>query len=563
MKRTRNLIALLLVLIMTIGMPLSALAASHDVSTADDVLGAVATDTDAEVTLNMKNDIDMGHNAISGNEGQTYTINGNGNAIANVGIASGDVTVNADMEGSNDFFGDSNVTVNGDVEQVYASGDTVVNINGDVTGIDGTEDAPYGEAGIYAGENAQVTVDGDVSGGDGFGQYNRGGDGVEASDDAVVHVTGDVTGGNGTLTEEEMLVVDSYCDGGTGVDAYGNAQVTVDGNVTGGDAMGSFGYAGAGVYAEDEAVVTVGGDVAGGDVTVDPNAPVDDEEYEYVNSMGGTAVYMDSTATVTVEGNAIGGTTNDIDGNGGYGAYVYYDNSEEADPEAEPGKLTVLGELSGGKGGEEGMDGVGLFLGAYDYNEGLEGIQVSLEDALAAAPEEIVDEIIAIMGSGDGVEGTMYHTLESAVQAVLYNGDLTEEELNAYEELFAAKLEEFEKEYENLDPEDVEAAQALEIEMMVLITEVYQQMLKEQASSTNLLELLGYEYPELELNKVSSVDSFVGVATAEEYVEENNTYVPSSTPKTGDSFNVVLVTTIGVLAILGLGATLVIRKKYC
>lgn len=543
MKRTRILIALLLVMIMTIGMPLSALAATHDVSTADDVMGAVATDTDAEVTLNMKNDIDMDYNVISGNEGQTYTINGNGNAIANVGFDSGNITVNADMEGSNGFFGDSNVTVNGNVEQVYAFEDTVVNINGDVTGIDGTEEDSYGEVGVYAEDNAQVTVDGDVTGGDAFGQYSNGATGVEANGEAVVHVTGNVTGGSGTLTEEDMLVVDGWSDGGNGVTAYDNAQVTVDGDVTGGDAMGSYGYAGTGVYAGGETEVAVGGDVTGGNVTVDPDAPVD-EEYEYVNSLGGTAVEMDATATVTVEGSAIGGSTNDIDGNGGYGAYVYYDNSEYADPEAEPGKLTVLGELSGGKGGEDGEDGVGLYLDVYEYDEEfiemVQNLKHTLEEALAATPEEILADLEA-----DDITATKYWTLECAFELLYENGDLTQEELDAYHA-------ELEKIYEEAaSPE----------EGMLAVVAIAQQLVKDNASSMSLLELAGYEYPELELNKVSSVDSFVGEVLAEEYLEENNTYVPSSTPVTGDTFNVVLVTTIAVVALLGVGAVLVIRKK--
>jgi hypothetical protein len=298
MKRIRFLVALLLVALLTVGMPLSALAAVHDVTSAEDVLNVVATDTDAEVTMNMKNDIDMGYDSIYGNEGQAYIINGNGNVIANVVVENGDVTINADVEESAIFCGEADVTVNGDMDGVDAYDKAQVEITGDVGHVAAMDNAAVEITGDVVGSDtywaavqavgkAQISVDGNVSGYDAEiapedmddpEAWYSGGVGIEANGEAVVNVTGDVTGGDGALSDAAMEDPKAYGDGGDAINAYGDATVTVGGDATGGDGMGTYAYGGDGIEAYYGATVSVGGDVAGGSVVADPDMEVYVEE---------------------------------------------------------------------------------------------------------------------------------------------------------------------------------------------------------------------------------------------------------------------------------------------
>lgn len=120
MKKIRFVLTLVLALAMAVGAPLTALAAEWDVSTSKDVEDVFAADTDAEVILNMQNDIVM-NNGLYANEGQTYTFNGNGNTISDVILGgSGTVEINGDVAGTDYFaaletYDEVTVTVNGNV----------------------------------------------------------------------------------------------------------------------------------------------------------------------------------------------------------------------------------------------------------------------------------------------------------------------------------------------------------------------------------------------------------------------------------------------------------------
>ena len=138
MKKFRFILALVLVLTMVLSTPLMALAKSWDVTDSAGVENAFATDTDDEVIINMQNDIVM-ENSVVANEGQNYTINGNGNTISNVYIGgAGSVEVNADVTNEDNYAamevsGDASVTVNGDVDGgLVAYNSTNVTVNGDV-----------------------------------------------------------------------------------------------------------------------------------------------------------------------------------------------------------------------------------------------------------------------------------------------------------------------------------------------------------------------------------------------------------------------------------------------
>ena len=54
------------------GVPISVIAAEWDAYTSDDVSNAFATDTDEQVTINLKDNIAM-DTGLTANEGQSYT----------------------------------------------------------------------------------------------------------------------------------------------------------------------------------------------------------------------------------------------------------------------------------------------------------------------------------------------------------------------------------------------------------------------------------------------------------------------------------------------------------
>ena len=277
MKKTR-ILSLALAVLFLATLPMTALAATHDIANRDDMYEAFANDTDANVILNVVNPddgyLDMESNVLVTNEGQTYTLNSNSYILYNLSFAgAGTVIINADNDLVGDYDGsgdalsaqeDVSVTVNGDLsaadDGVSASTSGTVTINGDIysedQGVAAHEDSTVvvngdiasGDEGIDANDTSNVTVNGNIH------AYANGyvdsGDAVEASDHAIVTVNGNV------LSDEE-----------DGIDADGSAQVTVTGNVSGEGCCA--------VYGSEDAKIAVGGEIIG-DIDLQDNATLEE-----------------------------------------------------------------------------------------------------------------------------------------------------------------------------------------------------------------------------------------------------------------------------------------------
>ena len=557
MKKFRFILALVLVLTMVLSTPLMALAKSWDVTDSAGVENAFATDTDDEVIINMQNDIVM-ENSVVANEGQNYTINGNGNTIADVMIGGeGSVEINADVTSE----------VNWAAMGVYDAAS--VTVNGDVTGKSGNpDDVDYsdpmaysdGDAGVYAYDQAEITINGDVSGGNGYGTYGYAGDGVYAEDEAKVTVNGNVTGGSVTADPEvEPYYNEEYdyynnAHAGDGVEVNGEATVIVTGDVTGGSTNGDMGNGGYGVYADggshyDEygefvseiPSVTVGGDVTGGNATngtagdgviADDLAKVEVDGSvtggDATSGLAGAGIYTTNDSIITVGGDVTGGTATD-GGESGNGIYAdcngyYWEGNEEG---IEQGSVTVKGTVSGGEGAAS------IYFNAPESLAELvkEMEDLDLDAILEKDPEELTEDD--------------YVALELALMALISNGDLTEEELEAYGEE-ADNINSFE-EYIAFTQKVINAEKTQEIDLMDGFGEI------------------GPEYSLITVGSVSkengpaygsNAGEKYAQAVADIYVEE----VGIATPNTGDGFNPMLVLAVALVSLMGTAA-LVFKKK--
>lgn len=554
MKKFRFILALVLVLTMVLSTPLMVVAKEWDASTSDDVANAFATDTDKDVVINMKNDINMDATLIA-NEGQNYTINGNGNTIADVEIyGAGDVTIEADVTGEDNYaalaVGDeANVTVNGDV----------IGQDGDPGEVDTTdpEDFSDGGVGVIATGEAEVTVNGDVTGGDAYGTYGWAGDGIEAMDQAKVTVNGDVTGGSVTADPDVEAYYNEYDEsysvsqGGNGVDAYDDASVTVNGNVTGGSTNGDLGNGGVGVnaynyvsYEEEEDVsasVTVTGDVTGGNAT-NGNGGIGVEAHETasVNVGGdvtggdattgeaGAGIYTTNDTTITVGGDVTGGTATE-GGESGNGIVAEYYGMywEDNDLGVEQGTVTVEGTVSGGDGA------AAIFFAApEELAEMMEEIgKVNLEAALNKAPADLTMEDI--------------FALSLAVEAMQENGDLTEEEVERY-------------------VAEMESVNSSEEEMALIQKIVKAEMNQKIDLLAEFVDNIGMDYSLITVGSVSekngpAYDSTIGQEFAKAMAEKHVTQT-AVTPATGDGFNPMMVLAAALVSLMGVCA-LVVKKK--
>jgi len=382
MKKFRLITALTLALLLVLGTPLSAMAASWDVTDSQGVYDAFATDTDAEVVINMQNDINMDHYLTAGAD-QSYTINGNGHTISDVMLeGEGSVEINADVTGEDSWValnanGDVAVTVNGDVTSdnlgLFADGSDVT-INGDLEGGMSVYDAEItvngdvtseDSAGIYASES-DVTVNGDVN-----AQYN----GVTATDGSNVTIEGNVTSeesGGIYAYDSEVTVAGDITSLYDGVSAQDGATVTVEGNIDS-DSTGVFGYG-------EDTTVNVTGDISG----------------EY----GG--VYVGESASVTVEGDV---SSNDSDGISAWGegtsVNVTGDVTGTTGVSAHEGaEVTVTGDVTAQTREENGYAGAGVIASegaAVTVNGDVTGADA------AATEEELQDPDFGEWG-GDGVD---------------------------------------------------------------------------------------------------------------------------------------------------------------
>lgn len=326
----RRMLALLTAMLLILGAPLQVLAATHDVSDFEGVENAFLTDTDEEVTVNLTNNITWEY-SLGVNEGQNYTVNGNGNDIAgNVGFyGDADVTVNADIvDGSLTAMDGADVTLNGDISgdsgiYVYDSSATV---NGDVT-IEAEEGQGYIET--YEGE---LTVNGDVSTTNGIGASdatvvidgNVKADGYVNAYNSDFSVSGDVAATNVGADNADLAIVGNLT--GEYLSGY-NSDMTVDGNV---DAEN--------VYVDESSTLSIEGNVTASNVTAwnsDLTIVGDVDAFVYAES---------SSVTVNgdINGEHVGAFHSDMTING--------DVTTEHGVYAEESDVTIVGDVTATQG---------------------------------------------------------------------------------------------------------------------------------------------------------------------------------------------------------------------
>ena len=508
MKKRRIFVSIVALLLVAM-LPVVAFAATHDVSDWDGFKNVFANDTDANVIINLLNDL-FGQGVVNTGENQNYTVNGNGFVVADVGYdGAGNVTVNAESGGFG-VFGDVTLEQNGDVNgQVAGSANAQVTVNGNVTQTDGYPAVYAGGdsnvtvngnvtadmAGVVAYDDAQATVNGNVTA-DGVGVVAPPGVDDETNN-AKVTVNGDVTAagiGVAVGADSEVTVSGNVTGGQVGVYAEDNAKVDVGGNVTGTDATEDKPYAGDGVIAEDTAEVTVGGNVKGGDVpaeaapepigTLPPAAP----------EAGGDGVVMDNTATVKVAGNVQGGNNAAKNGLAGHGVRIWVLPLTE-DGQT-PGSLTVNGSVIGGvNSGEDGKDGNSIY---YD----VAFVLPTVGDVKTAA--ELNDEVYnGYMYLIDFADSTGVMTSERQAQI-----DGLKTALNA--DLSAVLGEPYDFFMDSL-PSNLDA------ETIAALKPIFTQFMKD-VYATLFPEGLVYDIPEITVSKLQAVnDAFFGAGSISRY----------------------------------------------
>lgn len=317
----KRVFSLAIVLMMLVSIPMQALAASHEVGDFEGMQNVFTTDSDAEVTVNLTNDITWTDSLTAG-AGQTYTIHGNGHSMSDVNLTGqGTVNIEADLTVENAY---SALSVNGVFNQETGeiSEGPVVTVTGDVQG-------------LLVGDST-VTIDGNVYGKDG-----------QAPD------------AEGNLASGTMSEPGGFSDGAHAVQAE-DCTITITGDVAGGNAYGSYGYGGVGLNVSNS-TVTVGGNVTGGSVTADPT--VQDEG----GSLGHHAIVVHYASNITVGGNVTGGSTNGDNGIGGDAVrYEAFPESMRASDDC--GSVTINGTAAGGTGGSTGdnaADGAAIRVGNF------------------------------------------------------------------------------------------------------------------------------------------------------------------------------------------------------
>ena len=349
MNLIKRTLAMLLVLVFASSACVSALAASYDAGTREEMQTAFADTSGEDVSINVIASIDLMGQTLTAQEGITYTIgtengstlnqaafNGAGMVHVQTDItapkadaltASENVTVVVDGNVAGDqgvcAQDDSTVTVNGDVSGSFAAlrgfGTSEITVNGNIA------DSNWGGASC---EQSQLTVNGNVDGIWG---------GFYAEGDSKITLNGDITTQEGVgivaCDQSQTTVVGDVFAGYLGIDAGENSQVTVIGSVYGLDYVdfgGEGKEGGGGIEAQIQSVVTVTGDVIAGDGC--------GEGVE-----GADAVTFVSTAVVSVGGNVIGGSVDGNEDEGGNGVRVLFIRGN--DP---AGSLTIGGAVQGG-----------------------------------------------------------------------------------------------------------------------------------------------------------------------------------------------------------------------
>lgn len=373
MKRCK-LVALAIAVLMTMLIPATAFAATHEDVDTWDKLQAAFADTDADVTIILTGNITT-LGALQTGKGQTYVINGEEYILKDVRlVGEGEVEINAEVQRDGQaqalrVTDDVQVTVNGDVKSEGSMGAGVIADGNSKTSINGTVDG--GDIGVVSGDKASVEVKGDVSGtmvgtvseGESSVQINgdvsANGAGVVAGESSQVEVTGNISGGQiGTSAEgsASVTVKGDVTGGSAAVVGSEQSKTEVTGNVAGGQVTEPEidQVQGAGVYADGEATVNVTGNVTGGNVA-------DSADGQSADLKGGTGVIAQENSNVKVDGNVTGGngsaaslgdTVSDDDSysDGGYGMIA-----------GDQSKVEVTGNVTGGdSAGGNGYAGSGI-----------------------------------------------------------------------------------------------------------------------------------------------------------------------------------------------------------
>ncbi|MBR4289234.1 MAG: hypothetical protein IKT52_01160 [Oscillospiraceae bacterium] len=444
----RRIISLIVAMLVILAMPMQVLAAEHTVTTNEDAYNALTTDTDAQVTVNLNNNIDW-QIGFQANEGQNYTINGNGNDISGLNVGgSGNVTVNADIVGSGDSSVEvhgSDVTVNGDITLTDTANDGnvfVTVMDGGSLTVDGDVDCDANinikDSQMEITGNASAGMDVEVNGGDlTVGGDLSAGETIFVVQGGDLDIGSDVTAGNGIYIEHEstakidgnattnnaesgILVFDSELTVSSNIDGEGaleasNSAVDVGGNVdrtyvtayNGGElTVGGDITAEMSVNAGSEGKIEIDGsinsscvDVMHGEITVGGNVNVVETVYAdnstveisgNVTSEISNAIQATSGSTVTVGGDVVAGsaTLTDERGTHAYGGVgvVAFDST-----------VTVEGNVAGGSVTADNITGI---------NQGGMGIA-----AIGSAVVEVGGNVTggdATKGNGVGGIGIYY-----------------------------------------------------------------------------------------------------------------------------------------------------------
>lgn len=565
--RMKKIFMLLMAVIMVCNSGLTTMAATWDnVDSFEKVYEIFEQDTDETVIINLSGDI-VAEDSLGTKIGQKYIINGKEYTITNAYFyGDGEVEINASIKsdeysafgtGDNvvlelngdidtyygiDAFGDSKITVNGNVTTENASvmnhGNAEIIINGNVTSTNDYAVATY--------EQSKTNINGNIE-----GKYGA----IEASAESEVTVVGNVKSSDlvpdedGNLEYGNMDDPDGYSDSSSAVEVFGNAKVTITGDVKAGDSYGTYAYAGFGINASETASVLVNGNVYGGKQIANPDAVPD----EYSTGIAGAGIGMDATANVTVNGNVIGGDTNAHSATAGHGAVIYIVPAAE---DREAGKLYVSGTLEGNVSiAENGVNG-----SAIDVTSMI-GTLTLQEITNEGIPEDVFEDI--------------FYNDYSVYQVAMIQ-DRTEE---WYRENYVYALNTIFEEkvgklfWDTYDMAEEDGIQALldAIEDAGLSEEEIDELMNDLVEEYNsfIAELNAFEYefilPEVtvgELKAPEGTDLVVGEEGYEEFaetLEENINYLTpeEENPETGDNFFVW--TTMSVIAMYGIVMTL--RKK--
>lgn len=313
MKKLRTLSALILTLVLVLAMPLQSLAATHYVSTAEQLKNAIDTDEDGKVIIYVTDDIEL--NPYNGDylttgEGQFYYIDSRENTISNMVLGGdGTVVLKGNLEGND--AGDEALHLTDNVKALVMG-----SISGTYDGLDMDSDSKAlvfadiegrGD-GVDADDDAAAIIFGDItsSGTPDDTDYYITGDGIDADDDAKLIVFGDVTslGDNGIEADDEdsndafIFVWGDVWGEDDGVQLEGNPTAVIIGDVTGETDDGA--------ELDYDAKLILFGDISGTSDAIDADGS-DNNIFAFIcgNVIGaddGDAIEAEGTSQITVMG---------------------------------------------------------------------------------------------------------------------------------------------------------------------------------------------------------------------------------------------------------------------